>query len=192
MDGGEPLPVLHPGYAQYAELTATLVVPDGGTTVDVTIDAPESNWVVNALVLEPTVDPEPVRVTISDAPIVSTWGPILVSPDPTAPLLNGHRERARHRRVRPTGLRRDDYLRLIASEVDFWKTKQDADGAIIDPYLNREFQYSTPAFAHAAATLVAYAGRDDLLEAAALALAGRPGSSPSAPPPTRTRTSSRR
>ena len=170
VDGGEPLPVLHPGYAQYAELTATLVVPDGGTTVDVTIDAPESNWVVNALVLEPTVDPEPVRVTISDAPIVSTWGPILVSPDPTAPLLNGHRERARHRRVRPTGLGRDDYLRLIASEVDFWKTKQDADGAIIDPYLNREFQYSTPAFAHAAATLVAYAGRDDLLEAAALAL----------------------
>ncbi|HET9420494.1 MAG TPA: hypothetical protein VFO49_05105, partial [Nocardioides sp.] len=170
VDGGEPLPVLHPGYAQYAELTATLVVPDGGTTLDITFDAPESNWVVNALVLEPTVSPESVRVTISDAPIVSTWGPILETPDPTAAMLDGHRKRAAHRRIRPTGLGRPDYLRLIASEVDFWKEKQDADGAIIDPYLNREFQYSTPAFAHAAATLVAYAGRDDLLDAAARAL----------------------
>lgn len=31
VDGGEPLPVLHPSYAQFAELTATLVVPEGGT-----------------------------------------------------------------------------------------------------------------------------------------------------------------
>jgi hypothetical protein len=170
VDGGEPIPVLHPGYAQYAELTATFVVPAGASSVDVTIDAPESNWVVNAMVVEPTADAEPVRVTISDAPIVSTWGPILTSPDPTAAMLRGHRTRAARRRVRPTGLGRADYLRLIASEVDFWKAEQDADGAIIDPYLEREFQYSTPAFAHAAATLVAYAGRDDLLDAAALAL----------------------
>ena len=134
VDGGEPLPVLNPGVAQYAELTATFVVADGATSIDITIDAPESNWVVNALIVEPTTDPEPVRVVISDAPIVSTWGPILTSPDPTAPLLQGHRRRAAHRRVRPTGLRRADYLRLITSEVDFWKAKQDADGAIIDPY----------------------------------------------------------
>ncbi|GAA4054275.1 hypothetical protein [Actinomadura miaoliensis] len=170
VDGGEPLPVLHPSYAQFAELTATLVVPEGGTRIDITMDSPANNWVVNSLVLEPTADPEPVRVTFTDAPIPSTWGPILVSPDPTAPLLDGHRSRSADDRVRPTGLRRGDYLRLIASEVDFWEAEQDADGAIIDPYLNREFQYSTPAFAHAAATLVAYAGRRDLLKAAALAL----------------------
>ncbi|WP_433473680.1 hypothetical protein ACQPZP_33440 [Spirillospora sp. CA-142024] len=170
VDGGEPLPVLHPSHAQFAELTATLVVPEGGTRIDVTVDSPANNWVVNALVLEPAADPEPVRVTFTDAPISSTWGPILVSPDPTALLLDGHRSRSAGERIRPTGLRRGDYLRLIASEVDFWKTKQDADGAIIDPYRNREFQYSTPAFAHAAATLVAHAGRKDLLKAAALAL----------------------
>ena len=74
VDSGEPLPVLHPGLAQYAELTATFVIPDGASSVDITIDAPESNWVVNALVVEPTTDAEPVRVTLSDAPIVSTWG----------------------------------------------------------------------------------------------------------------------
>ena len=125
---------------------------------------------INALVLEPTVDPEPVQVTYTDAPIPSTWGPILVTPDPTAPLLDGHRARSAGSSVKPTELGRADYLRLIASEVDFWKTKQDANGAIIDPYRNREFQYSTPAFAHAAAALVTYAGRQDLLEAAALSL----------------------
>ena len=39
VDGGEPLPVLNPRVAQYAELTATLVVPDGGDTIDFAIDA---------------------------------------------------------------------------------------------------------------------------------------------------------
>lgn len=115
------------------------------------MDSPADNWVVNALVIEPAAAPEPVRVTFTDAPVTSTWGPILTTPDPTAPLLDGHRSRSAGGRVRPTGLGRGDYLRLIASEVDFWKAGQDADGAIIDPYRNREFQYSTPAFAHAAA-----------------------------------------
>jgi hypothetical protein len=177
VDGGEPLPVLHPSIAQFATLTATVVVPAGSTTLDITIDAPQVNFVINALVLESVVDAEPVRVTYSNAPIASTWGPILTSPDPTAALLAGHRDRAgddrcrSSRSFRSTRLDRSDYLTLIASEVDFWKTKQDTTtGAIIDPYLNREFQYSTPAFAHAAATLVAYAGRADLLDSAALAL----------------------
>ncbi len=65
-----------------------------------------------------------------------------------------------------TGLTRADYLPLVAGNVDFFKAHQNAEGAIIDPYEKREIQYSTPAFAQAAATLVAYAGRDDLLEPA--------------------------
>jgi hypothetical protein len=73
-------------------------------------------------------------------------------------------------RFKPTGLSRADYLRLMAGEVDFWKGQQNGEGAIIDPYRKREVQYSTPSFAHAAATLVEYAGRDDLLEPAARAM----------------------
>ncbi len=68
-------------------------------------------------------------------PPVSTWGPILTSQDPTDPLLMGHRARLAAdpaRKFEPTGLSRSDYLTLIASEVDFWKTKQDAEGAIIE------------------------------------------------------------
>jgi hypothetical protein len=66
----------------------------------------------------------------------------------------------------PTQLNKKDYLKLIAGNVDFWKKHLNADGAIIDPYENAEKQYSTPAFALAAAELVKEAGRDDLLDSA--------------------------
>lgn len=65
-----------------------------------------------------------------------------------------------------TGLKRADYLKLIAGNVDFWKRHLDARGAIIDPYEKKERQYSTPAFALSAAALVVKAGRRDLLEPA--------------------------
>ena len=71
---------------------------------------------------------------------------------------------------RPTGLSKKDYLSLIVGNVDFFKQHQDEAGAIIDPYEKKERQYSTPAFALAAALLVAEAGRDDLLEPASRAL----------------------
>jgi hypothetical protein len=84
--------------------------------------------------------------------------------DPAAPLPQD---------FEPTGLTRRDYLRLIAGNVDFWKHHQSREGAILDPYEKDEKtgkplekQYSTPAFALAAAELVAEAGRDDLLDPA--------------------------
>ena len=76
----------------------------------------------------------------------------------------------------PTGLTKKDYLKLIAGNVDFWKQHLSDAGAILDPYekhektgANLEKQYSTPAFASAAALLVKEAGRDDLLEPASRA-----------------------
>jgi hypothetical protein len=101
------------------------------------------------------------------------WRPVLSWPDPTRPLLERFRQAtAAHAPVdfRPTGLTRADYLRLIAGEVDFWKQHQDANGAILDPYRKIEWQYSTPAFAHAAAALVTWAHRKDLLGPAAKAM----------------------
>jgi hypothetical protein len=65
---------------------------------------------------------------------------------------------------------RADYLKLIAGNVDHWKTCQNPEGAIIDPFSNGERQYSTPAFALAAAALVAEADRKDLLEPAVRAM----------------------
>ena len=71
---------------------------------------------------------------------------------------------------RATGLAKKDYLPVIAGNVDFFKHHQDTGGAIIDPYEKKERQYSTPAFALAAALLVAEGKREDLLEPAARAL----------------------
>lgn len=70
----------------------------------------------------------------------------------------------------PTGLTRADYLPVIAGIVDFFRAYQNEAGAIIDPYTHAERQYSTPAFAAAAARLVRDAGRDDLREPARRAL----------------------
>jgi hypothetical protein len=73
----------------------------------------------------------------------------------------------------PTRLTKKDYLKLVAGNVDFWKKHLSDDGAILDFYekdathpQGQERQYSTPAFALAAAELVKEAGRDDLLEPA--------------------------
>ena len=66
----------------------------------------------------------------------------------------------------PSGITKHDYLSLIAGNVDFFKQYQNAAGAIIDPYKKEEVQYSTPAFAVAAAILATEAGRKDLIEPA--------------------------
>lgn len=102
----------------------------------------------------------------------SEWQGDVFKRDPTQPLLAAFRKNAKGVafNFRPTHLSRGDYLQLIAAEVDFWKGQQNADGAIIDPYSKQEIQYSTPAFAQAAALLVALGGRGDLLEPAAKAL----------------------
>ena len=67
-------------------------------------------------------------------------------------------------------IRREDYLTLVEANVDFYKSHQNALGAIIDPVQNKEIQYSTPAFALAAATLVADKKREDLLDPAIRAM----------------------
>jgi hypothetical protein len=73
-------------------------------------------------------------------------------------------------RVAPTGVRKRQYLALIAANVDFFKRHQDAEGRIVDPVSMGERQYSTPAFAAAAGLLVREAKRDDLLEPATRAM----------------------
>jgi hypothetical protein len=50
--------------------------------------------------------------------------------------------------------RRDDYLYSLGRIVGFFSEHQNAEGAIIDPYLRSEWHYSTPCYALAAAVLV--------------------------------------
>ena len=73
-------------------------------------------------------------------------------------------------KFKTTGIKRLDYLTLVAGNVDFYKQHQNADGAIIDPVKHEEIQYSTPAFALSCATLVVQKKRDDLLDPAVRAM----------------------
>jgi hypothetical protein len=102
----------------------------------------------------------------------SEWGSVMSTPDPVTPMLSAFRKSVPDpvNVFSPTGLTGADYLKLISGEIDFWKSHQDASGAIIDPYKHAEWQYSTPAFANAAAALVHWNNRQDLIEPAAKAL----------------------
>jgi hypothetical protein len=79
---------------------------------------------------------------------------------PLAGVVKQFREDQKRRGTRfdPSGVTRDEYLRLIAGIVEFFARHQDARGAIVDPYERAEKQYSTPAFALAGGVLGA-AGR---------------------------------
>ncbi len=162
--GAPAMPVLDPGAGEFATLTATI---NCGATCDITFDSPENNWVVNALSLEPMTENQTPMVTKER---ISNTAWKIPAEDPTKPLLAQFRKEGTPKEFSTTKLTRADYLKLMASEVDFWKTKQNADGAIIDPYKNEEWQYSTPAFAYAAAGLVAWDNRTGLLENAAKAM----------------------
>jgi hypothetical protein len=53
----------------------------------------------------------------------------------------------------PTGLSRAGYLPVIESIVRAMLKYQNAKGQIVDPVKGREYQYSTPCFAHAVSVL---------------------------------------
>jgi len=94
-------------------------------------------------------------------------------PFPRAPLVSGFLDGLKERvpdRFQPTGLSRDEYLRLIDGITRFFAQHQDDRGAIVDPYERRECQYSTPAFALSAAVLCASGTNVDVRPAAIRAM----------------------
>ena len=156
---------LSPNLSEYLALTAT-VTADASGLLEITFGSPTPNWVVNSLTLD--VADETLSPSV-ESQYVSEWDAAVFADDPTQVLLDGFSNAGAADFV-STGLTRADYLTLMASEVDYWKSQQNSSGAIIDPYTNGEVQYSTPAYANAAAALVVYGGRSDLLESAALAV----------------------
>jgi hypothetical protein len=75
---------------------------------------------------------------------------------PLAPIVTRFRadQRRQDAGLKPTGLRREEYLRLIQGIGGFFTPFQNERGAILDPYDKKERQYSTPAFALAGAVLL--------------------------------------
>lgn len=64
---------------------------------------------------------------------------------------------------KPLDIPREKYLDVIEGLCRFSVQHQDADGAIIDPFLKREHQYATPYFAYAVGTLIKAGRARDLL-----------------------------
>ncbi|HLY11469.1 MAG TPA: hypothetical protein VKW04_19350 [Planctomycetota bacterium] len=71
---------------------------------------------------------------------------------------------------KPLGIPATSYLDRIEEECRFWEHHQDSTGAILDPFIKREWQYATPYFAYAVGTLVSAERAKDLLEKGVLAM----------------------
>lgn len=70
----------------------------------------------------------------------------------------------------PLGIPASAYLDRIEGECRFWARHQDESGAILDPFVHREWQYSTPYYAHGVGTLVNAGRAKDLLPSGLLAM----------------------
>lgn len=181
--GKEDLPPLQPKAGEAATLaTQVVVAPDAGSSaghVEIELSSTAKNWILNGLTVdrgstETKVQSEKIAVADpnSTGPAVKdTWQDTSKWPDVLKPYVDEFRKNQLNAKAfKATGLSRKDFLAVTAGDVDFFKKHQNADGAIIDPYKNVEWQYSTPCFALAAAELVVHADRKDLLEPAAKAM----------------------
>ncbi|MGC4032776.1 MAG: hypothetical protein QM754_13795 [Tepidisphaeraceae bacterium] len=72
--------------------------------------------------------------------------------------------------ITAVGLTKSDLLSRLESAVRAISKYQNSSGAIIDPVMNREVQYSTPYYAYAASTLIANGLATDLLSSAVSAM----------------------
>lgn len=91
-------------------------------------------------------------------------------PFPLAATVEATRPRLAATAVTPTGLTREEYLEVIRGIVNHFRHFQTNDGRLLDPFVHREVQYSTPCFAWAATALVVSGRQPDLLEPASRAL----------------------
>src|SRR4051812_17289907 len=55
---------------------------------------------------------------------------------------------------KPLAISKSQYLDVLEGLCRFTSRHQNAEGAVIDPFLKREHQYATPYFAYAVGTLV--------------------------------------
>jgi len=70
----------------------------------------------------------------------------------------------------PLNIPKDAYLDRIEGVVRYEATLQNANGAIIDPVANQEWQYATPYFANALGVLMSAGRAQDLLSKGVAAL----------------------
>ncbi len=92
-----------------------------------------------------------------EADDVFTGKQLAQSSHPLAETINAFvgNQQAAVESLKPTGLTRKDYLRVIEGQVRAMRPYQDEDGRIIDPVEKIEKYYATPCYAHSVAVLAA-------------------------------------
>lgn len=166
---GVELPVLSPTLGEYVEISFASEIKE--PFIEFVFDSPVKNWVLNSLSIEPASQREEVTIRSKSILSPSAWDHRSTWPNPVQPLFEQFRKDLRKvKRFTRTGLTQQDYLKVIEGNVEYFKQHLDETGAIIDPYKKEEYQYSTPCFALAAATVAIHAGRGDLIEPAARAM----------------------
>ncbi len=95
---------------------------------------------------------------------------IALPPFPLADAMLTLRNSLSKSQAIPTGLTRNDYLDVVSGIVSYFRHFQAPDGRIVDPFVHREVQYSTPCYAWAATALIVSGKRSDLLDSAVAAL----------------------
>ncbi len=170
---GTKLPVLSADVAEFVTLSTSIHIEND--TVEFVFDSPTKNWALNVLTLENIEEEEDLKMTKKSFEqsheVPDTWQDVFTWSDPVEPYVKRfRRDLEKNERFQTTGLNRKDYLDVIAGVVDFFKNYQDENGAIIDPYEDVEWQYSTPCYALAAARLIVSSKRNDLIESASRAL----------------------
>nr|WP_269822051.1 hypothetical protein [Escherichia coli]WAK47155.1 hypothetical protein PPOKNCAL_00799 [Escherichia coli] len=134
--------------------------------IELSFDSPVNNWIVNSLEINNCNDYfESVKRDViyhtdsqwgrSNKGIYKNYCSFYSSEISDIPLP-------------PTEVSRDDYLQTIKDGVLYFRKYQNKSGAIIDPYLQAEFQYSTPFYAYCSALIARESKDSDLLKSSIL------------------------
>jgi len=94
---------------------------------------------------------------------------LLDKPFPLISIIEKYKKQFHESQITVSQMK-NDYIETIESMVTYFSSYMDEEGRIIDPYVHRETQYSTPAFAAAAAMLYIVRKEEWMLENASKAL----------------------
>ena len=91
---------------------------------------------------------------------------------PAAQQMNAFLQNQKSAEIKPTGLKRQDYLEVIAGQVKAMHPYQNGEGRIVDPVEKAEKYFTTPCYAHSVAVLAkaGYPIGDEIIESGMKAL----------------------
>lgn len=146
--------------------TISFCVQSTENHIDFKFSSPCNNWIINRIEIEQTDELEPIKMN-KDCYFKDKWKILPESENGPHSLLSNFISNPTPKPyISPTNIGCTDYLQAIEEGIRFFINYQNEYGAIIDPYLKKEFQYATPCFAFAAGLIASKRNDSKLLNAA--------------------------